>query len=112
MMLASRWTNVILIVIGVGLVISAFTVGRGSILPNAIVDLILLLRGSRPKVQPLPIVYTGVAAALLALFVDLRSIRGGFETLTSAIVLALLAMMLFWERIPILRRDVVNGTKH
>lgn len=112
MMLANRWTNAILIVIGVASVISAFTVGRGSILPNAIVGLILLLRGSRPKAQPLPIVYTGVAAALLTLFVDLRSIHGGFETLTGAIVLVLLAMVLFWERIPMLKREVVNGTKH
>jgi hypothetical protein len=111
MILAHRWTNVILITMGVALVASAFWIGRGSILPNAIVGLILLVRGSRPKSQPLPILYIGVAATLLTFVADVQSVQTSFVTVIGVIVLFLLATVLFWEWIPILRRNVSDDPK-
>lgn len=100
MKFANKLTNITLVVVGVALVVVAFLLGKDSILPNAVVGLILLLRGSKTTPQSLTVCVIGLAAALLTVLVDIYLAHGGLlGNAISAIVLVLLGTIVLWDRI-------------
>lgn len=110
MRVGNKWTNVVLIALGVALVPMAFLFAKESILPNAIVGLILLLRGSKVTPQPLMVCSIGIAAAMLTVLADVYVGKGGFlGVAVGSVVLILLETMVLWDKISKYSKSTSNS---